>query len=113
MPLKRIDNAAKAAATRGGTDVDRGYRPGAIARSMVKGSASRFPARGQLAVIRPYRKNLLGSGEEKIRFDVFCEGTQTYIDSCYAFASPLLQPNYTDSTDTEFDSMTISSIRRF
>ena len=26
---------------------------------------------------------------------------------------PISPPNYTDSTDTEFDSMTISSIRRF
>jgi len=48
---------------------------------------TRFPPRGQSAVIRPYRKNLLGDGEEKIRFDVFLEETQTYLESCYAFAS--------------------------
>jgi ribonuclease HI len=85
--LKRVDKAAKAAANRGGPDIDRGYKPGAIARSMVGGAATRFPAKGQSVVIRPYRKNLLGDCEEKIRFDIFCEDTQTYVESCYAFAS--------------------------
>ena len=85
--LKRVDKAAKAAATRGGPDVDRGYKPGTIARSMVKGSAARFPAKGQLAVIRPYRKNILGKGEEKVRFDILSEESQTYVESCYAFAT--------------------------
>jgi hypothetical protein len=37
-------------------------------------------------VIRPYRKNLLGNDEEKVRFDVFSEDTQRYVGSCYAFA---------------------------
>jgi len=41
---------------------------------MIEGVATRSPAKGQLVVIRPYRKNLLGDGEEKVRFDVFCEG---------------------------------------
>jgi hypothetical protein len=57
---------------------------------MVAGPATRFPAKGQSAVIRPYRKNLLGGGEEKVRFDIFSEGTQTYVESCYAFASTFL-----------------------
>ena len=69
--LKLVDKAAKAAAKRGGPDSDRGYKPGTIARSMVTGAATRFPAKGQLAIIRPYRKNLLGQGEEKVRFDIF------------------------------------------
>jgi len=30
---------------------------------------------------------LLGGGEEKVRIDIFLEGTQTYVESCYAFAS--------------------------
>jgi hypothetical protein len=85
--LKRVDKAAKAAAERGSPDVDRGYKPGVIAHSMVEGAASRFLAKGQSAVIRPYRKNLLGDGDEKIRFDIFAEATQTYVESCYAFAS--------------------------
>jgi hypothetical protein len=53
--LKRVDKAAKAAANRGGPDIDRGYKPGAIVRSMVEGAATRFPAKGQSVVIRPYR----------------------------------------------------------
>jgi ribonuclease HI len=85
--LKRVDKAAKAAAIRGGPDTDRGYKPGTIARSMVKGAAARFPAKGQLAVIRPYRKNILGKGEEKVRFDLLSEESQTYSESCYAFAT--------------------------
>ena len=84
--LKKVDKAAKAAANRGGPDIDRGYKPGAIARSMVAGAATRFPAKGQSVLIRPYRKNLLAQAEEKIRFDVFCEDTQTYVESRYAFA---------------------------
>ena len=88
--LKRVDKAAKAAANRAGPEIDRGYKPGAIVRSMVEGTATRFPAKGQSAVIRPYRKNLLGGGEEKVRFDIFSEGTQIYVESCYAFASTAL-----------------------
>jgi ribonuclease HI len=85
--LKRVDKAAKSAASRGGPDRDWGYKPGTIARSMVGGAASRFPANGQTALIRPYRKNILAKGEEKVRFDVFAEDTQTYVESCYAFTS--------------------------
>jgi ribonuclease HI len=88
--LKRVDKASKAAAKRGGPDIDRGYKPGVIARSMIKGVATQFPANGQSAVIRPYRKNLLGDGEEKVRFDVLCEDTQSYVQSCYAFATNAL-----------------------
>jgi ribonuclease HI len=85
--LKLVDKAAKAAAKRGGPDIDRGYKPGTIARSMVGGAATRFPASRQIAVIRPYRKNILAKGEEKVRFDILSEKTQTYLESCYAFAS--------------------------
>ena len=89
--LKKVDKAAKAAAKRGGLDVDRGFKPGSVARSMVTGAAAtRFPAQGQLAVIRPYRKNVMGKGENKIRFDVFSEETQSYSESCYAFATPAM-----------------------
>lgn len=88
--LKRIDKAAKSAAKRGRTDVDRGYRPGAVSRSMVKGTATRFPAHGQTAVIRPYRKNVMLKGENKVRFDLFSETALTYTESCYAFAPPIV-----------------------
>ncbi len=85
--LKRVDNAAKTAARRGGTDVDRGYSSGQVARSMVKGPATRFAASGQTAVVRIYRKNLMASGENKVRFDVVAEDLRSYAASCYAFAS--------------------------
>jgi len=88
--LKNIDKAAKTSAKRGGNDVDRGYKPGVFARSLVKGAASRFPANGQLAVIRPYKKTLAGKSENKVRFDVFSEVTRAYTESCYAFASAVL-----------------------
>jgi hypothetical protein len=88
--LKTIDRAAKVAAKRGGQNTDRGFRPGTVAKSLVKGTATRFPANGQLAVIRPYKKTLLGKSENKVRFDVFSEDSGTYTQSCYAFASPAL-----------------------
>jgi ribonuclease HI len=88
--LKAIDRAAKAAAKRGGQDIDRGFRPGIIAKSLVKGTATPFPANGQLAVIRPYKKTLAGKSENKVRFDVFLEDSGTYSQSCYAFVSPVL-----------------------
>ena len=90
--LKEIDKAAKRAADRGGPHVDRGYGRGAISRSMVKGAADLFRANGQEAVIRVYRKNVMSrmKGETKIRFDVFSEQSGTYVESCYAYASPEL-----------------------
>jgi ribonuclease HI len=83
--LKRVDGAAKLAA-KGGGNVDRGYKPGTVSRSMVKGAAIKFPASGQVASIRPYRKNVMHKGENKIRFDTF--DMQGYLKSCYAFALP-------------------------
>lgn len=86
--LKRVDKAAKAAAKRGGTDIDRGYSGGQVARSMVKGAATRFAAAGQTAIVRIYRKNLMAKGENKVRFDVVADGWLSYAASCYAYASP-------------------------
>jgi hypothetical protein len=88
--LRSVDTAAKKAAQRAGSDVDRGYKPGTVARSMVKGSAVRFAASGQLAVICPYRKNIMLGGENKIRFDVFSEKVGIFTESCYAFAPAAL-----------------------
>jgi ribonuclease HI len=87
---KKVDRAAKMAARRGGLEVDRGYKPGAVSRSLVKGSPQRFPARGQLAVIRPYVKKVMAKGENRISFDLFAEVAQTYTASFYAYATPLL-----------------------
>jgi ribonuclease HI len=86
--LKRVDKAAKTAAKRGGTDVDRGYSGGQVARSMVKGAATRFAACGQTAVVRIYRKDAMAGGENKVRFDVVADDLRSYTASCYAFASP-------------------------
>ena len=66
------------------------YKPGTIARSMVGGPATRFEAKGQSCIVRPYRKDILAKGEEKIRFDVLSEDDQTYMESCYAFVSTAL-----------------------
>ena len=86
--LKRIDKAAKAAAQRGGANIDRGFSPGVVARSMVKGAASRFPASGQITAVRVYRKSLMAKGENKVRFDTLTEDLRHYIESRYAYASP-------------------------
>lgn len=54
-------------------------------------------------MIRPYRKNIVAKGEEKVRFDIFSENSQSYVESCYAFAS----------TDVAADPrVALSSIRR-
>src|ERR1035437_8679335 len=86
--LKQVDKAAKAAARRGGTDVDRGYKKGAVARSMVKGPATRFAATGQAAIVRIYRKDPTAKDKFKVRFDVVADDLRSYSASCYAFASP-------------------------
>lgn len=88
---KRVDNAAKAAAQRGGIDTDRGYRPGAVCRSLVQGGlAQPYPAKGQLEVIRPYAKKVMFRGENRISFNIFGESTQTFEAKFYAFATPAM-----------------------
>src|ERR1700691_6182777 len=88
---KIVDRTAKAAAQRGGIDVDRGYRPGAVGRSLVKeGVAQPYPAKGQSEVIRPYAKKLMFRGENRISFNIFVESTQTYEAKFYAFATPAM-----------------------
>jgi ribonuclease HI len=88
---KIVDRAAKAAAQRGGMDVDRGYRPGAVCRSLVKdGGAQPYTAKGQSEVIRPYAKKIMFRGENRISFNIFVEGTQTYDAKFYAFATPAM-----------------------
>ena len=87
----RGDHAAKAAAQRGGIDVDTGYKPGSVSRSMVKGgSAERFPAAGQILVVRPYAKKVMHKRDNRISFNVFDEVTQTYAKKYFAFADPML-----------------------
>jgi len=89
---KQVDKIAKAAAQRGGIDVDRGYRPGGVSRSMVRGgeAAQPFPASGQIMVVRPYVKKVRFRSEYRISFNIFDETAQTYADKFFAFAGPLL-----------------------
>lgn len=89
---KRVDKAAKTAAQRGGFDEDFGYTPGSYARSMVPGgtTAERFPASGQVLVIRPYAKKVRRKREERISFNIFDEVTQTYSGKFFAFTDPSL-----------------------
>ena len=61
-----------------------GYQPGTVSRSMVKGAAKRYPANGQIALIHPYRKKIMRSGEEKIRFDSLSIDGQSYVACFYA-----------------------------
>ena len=87
----RVDKAAKAAAQRGGNEVDRGYKPGAFGRSRVKGGVARpFPANGQTEVIFPYAKKIMFKGENKISFNIFEENTQAFRDKFYAFTTPTI-----------------------
>jgi len=85
---KQVDKAAKSAARRGGFDVDSGYRPGGVSRSMVKdrAPAQRYPASGQTVVIRPYVKKVMYRGELCISFNVFDESTQTYSGKFFGFS---------------------------
>ena len=110
--LKQVHNAAQAAAKRGGTDVDRGYSGGQVARSMVKGAATRFAASGQTAIVRIYRKNVMASGENKVRFDVVADDLQSYTASCYAFASPEICRSFTANMGTGCDSVPIRTTRK-
>jgi ribonuclease HI len=88
---KLVDKAAKAAAQRGGIDIDRGYRPAAVCRSLVKdGVALPYAAKGQLEVIRPYAKKVMFRRENRISFNTFVERTQSYEAKFYAFATPAM-----------------------
>jgi ribonuclease HI len=85
---KEVDKAAKVAAKRGGLDVDTGYRPGGVSRSMVKDRAvaERFPASGQVVVMRPYVKKIMHQGVHRISFNIFDEESQIYNGKYFAFA---------------------------
>ena len=70
--LKAVDKACKEAGKQP-TEKDRGYRSGKLAKTKVteKGTSLSFPAQGQEAVIRIYRKNIVGRAkEDKIFFDL-------------------------------------------
>lgn len=88
--LKLVDKAAKNAAKSGEHGVDFGFRAGKVGRAKGKiaGAAILFPARGQTEVISPYRSVVVGKSENKIRFVVFSEEKQEFLEKCYAYAPP-------------------------
>jgi ribonuclease HI len=86
---KNVDKAAKVAAKRAGLYEDRGFKPGKISRSKVKGTAKIFPANGQTAIIHVYRKTA-PLNENQIRFHLFSETSASLVGSFYAYASDSL-----------------------
>jgi hypothetical protein len=48
--------------------------------------AERFPASGQVVVIRPYVKKIMHQGVHRISFNIFDEVSQTYVGKYFAFA---------------------------
>lgn len=72
-----------------GNGIDFGFRAGKVGRAKgdIKGAASLFPACGQTEVISPYRSVIVGRTENKIRFVVFSEKKQQFLEKRYAYAS--------------------------
>jgi ribonuclease HI len=88
---KRVDKISKAAAQRGGLNVDRNYKPGAFGRSRVKGGVAKpYPASGQTEVIYPYAKKVMFQGENRVSFNIFDEPTQGFRDKFYAFTTAVI-----------------------
>jgi len=85
-----VDRAAKAAAKGGKSGIDFGFRAGKVGRAKGKipGAASLYPAGGQEEVISPYRSVVVGKTENKIRFVVFSEEKQQFLEKYCAYASP-------------------------
>jgi hypothetical protein len=84
-----VDKAAKNAAKGAGLGRDMGFRSGKVSRSPLKQPATIFPAKGQVAVIRIYRKSSPKT-DNQIRFFLLNEADQTLIASHYAYASDVL-----------------------
>jgi len=85
--LKSVDKSAKAAG-KSPTKKDRGFRTGKIGRStLVGGSSSLFPARGQEQIIRIYRSSLIRKTDHRVYFDVFDEPSGHYREKCRAYVS--------------------------
>jgi len=112
---KKVDQAAKAAAQRGGFDADFGFKPGSYTRSMVPGGAAaqRFHASGQTLVIRPYKKNPRKKREEKVSFHIFDETTQSYTGKFMPTQIRVLASNCTREMGIRSSSMLTRSFLRF
>jgi glyoxylate utilization-related uncharacterized protein len=52
------------------------------------GVAERFPAAGQVLVVRPYVKKMMYKGENRISFNILDEQTKRYAGKFFAFAPP-------------------------
>jgi ribonuclease HI len=84
--LKAVDRAAKEAG-KNPIRIDRGFRPGKVAKSTVSGgSSSMYVASGQRATIRVYRSGIIRKTGHKIMFDVFDEDLKSYVQKCHAYA---------------------------
>lgn len=91
-PIQReVDHLAKSASRAVPERKDRGFVHGKIARTKMSGIAAElFPARGQEAVIRIYKKDGFYSKkirQARIRFEVFSTDTRTYVSKNYAYAT--------------------------
>lgn len=86
--LQRVDKLAKSAA-RSHARIDRGLVVGKIGRAKIKGSATMFPAGGQVLVIRIVGSKTVGrEGENRFVFEVFDENTNTYLSKHFAYCTP-------------------------
>jgi ribonuclease HI len=108
----RVDKLAKTAAKRGGTGRDTGYKPGAYCRSMVKGGvALPYPANGQVATIRP-RSQYRSTKRESVS-TCSMKGHRHTHQSTTLSQHQGSHATYIAGTDTECNSMTIPSTRKF
>jgi hypothetical protein len=84
--LKAVDRAAKAAGKNPRRD-DYGYRGGKTSRRPYVrfGSASVYPARGQLAIVRVCRSGLVPRSGYKITFDVFSDDSGIFVKKFFAY----------------------------
>jgi ribonuclease HI len=86
--LQRVDKLAKSAA-KSHPRIDRGLVVGKIGRAKIKGSASMFPAAGQVLVIRIVGSRTVGrEGENRFVFEVFDEGASAYLSKHFAYCTP-------------------------
>lgn len=88
--LQRVDKLAKAAA-KSRPRIDRGLVVGKIGRAKIKGSATMFPASGQVLVIRIVGSKTVGrEGENRFVFEIFDESTSIYLSKHFAYCTPVV-----------------------
>jgi ribonuclease HI len=87
--LRAVDKSAKTAA-KAPLQIDRGFKAGKVGRSKnkVTGAAALFPAAGQTATIRIYQSGTVVDGENKVKFQTYCEKRQDFYDKFVAYALP-------------------------